>query len=585
MKKRLLTVALLGLGLAATAAPVDAAKAAKVARAFWAAHVDDKSAADLEPADWNMGLAYAFAAPQGGFVLVAADDVAHPILGYSPDARFSASVPVQLGERLGQYERAIARAVEAGMPTDPEWASLLGGLPTKDGDDAPVVEPLLQTHWDQEDPYNLLTPEYDFYGFMTLNAPTGCAATAQAQLMKYWNFPAFGNGSHTYSFDPEWEAEMGDYGVIDFGTLTADFAHTAYRWGAMQNTYSSSGGWGGWGGSTSHTDAEWAVAELMSHVGISLEMMYGEQASGAWGFAPDSLQPGDTNWACMNHSLRDRFFYDPQMQYLALDSVGDDAWMQLVVADLTAGRPILYGGGDEEEGGHAFVCDGIDSRQYLHFNWGWSGSMDGYFPLSAVAPGGGGIGGGSYNFTANQEALFRCQPLQACRMSDALLVMGNEAADTSVLYMTNAASDALVTLASGAQWLTITDTGGVRLALHLDANTTGADRESTVTLTQGTESVAVRVVQTSTPGNYVGIENVCDMPQVRVYPNPTTGIVRISRDGLTLHPQRLEIYGVDRPYPAPTSSTIDLRTMPAGQYIIRVVEEDGTVSLHRVIKK
>lgn len=48
-------------------------------------------------------------------------------------------------------------------------------------------------------------------------------------------------------------------------------------------------------------------------------------------------------------------------------------------------------------GGHAFICDGFD-EPYFHVNWGWGGSHNGYFTLSAMNP-------GPYSFNSEQAAI------------------------------------------------------------------------------------------------------------------------------------------------------------------------------------
>lgn len=59
----------------------------------------------------------------------------------------------------------------------------------------PVIAPLLgKIEWDQGNPYNLDCPEEK--GELTV---TGCAATALAMVMKYYEYPQNGNGSYSYT--------------------------------------------------------------------------------------------------------------------------------------------------------------------------------------------------------------------------------------------------------------------------------------------------------------------------------------------------------------------------------------------------
>ena len=49
------------------------------------------------------------------------------------------------------------------------------------------------------------------------------------------------------------------------------------------------------------------------------------------------------------------------------------------------GWPVYYSGSDVDgQGGHAFVCDGYDDNDLFHFNWGWSGSGDGFYAIDEL---------------------------------------------------------------------------------------------------------------------------------------------------------------------------------------------------------
>ena len=50
----------------------------------------------------------------------------------------------------------------------------------------------------------------------------------------------------------------------------------------------------------------------------------------------------------------------------------------MLKADLDLSHPIYYSGSNGDSG-HAFVCDGYDNNDRMHFNFGWSGSGDGYY--------------------------------------------------------------------------------------------------------------------------------------------------------------------------------------------------------------
>jgi hypothetical protein len=85
----------------------------------------------------------------------------------------------------------------------------------------------------------------------------------------------------------------------------------------------------------------------------------------------------------------------------------------MLKADLDAGHPLQYGGQDPNgNSGHAFVCDGYNSDDYFHFNWGWAGIYNGYFTISNLNTGANNsqAGAGNGNYTRNQDAVFGIEP-------------------------------------------------------------------------------------------------------------------------------------------------------------------------------
>jgi hypothetical protein len=86
------------------------------------------------------------------------------------------------------------------------------------------------------------------------------------------------------------------------------------------------------------------------------------------------------------------------------------AWITMLKNELNAGRPIFYSG-QGSGGGHAWVCDGWDASNKMHFNWGWGGSgPDGYYSVDAIAPPVLGVGGGGGNFNSSQQVIIGIQP-------------------------------------------------------------------------------------------------------------------------------------------------------------------------------
>ena len=309
---------------------------------------------------------------ESSFVVMSADDCVLPILGYSFNGKFVAEgLPANLRDWLQGYNEQIQYAIDnltkASAETERQWADLESGKPNA-AKTTVVVSPLIQTHWDQGWPYNNLCPS---------GCPTGCVATAMAQVMKYWNYPEHGVGSNSYtpSSHPE------------YGTQSADFNSTNYDWDNMTNTYSSS----------STSTQQTAVATLMYHCGVSVEMDYNPSSSGAV-------------TAYVADALKTYFNYSSETQHLSRSSYSDDDWIAMLKSELDLHRPIQYHG-NGSGGGHSFVCDGYNSDNYFHFNWGWGGYCDDYYLIDNLNPGPGGIGSGSNGiYNDSQGAIFGVHP-------------------------------------------------------------------------------------------------------------------------------------------------------------------------------
>lgn len=345
-----------------------------------------------------------------GWVIIAANDAVTPILAYSETGHFRTdNMPSNIRHWMGKYDLFIKRietdGVEAAEETKAEWRALRTGV--RKAQTAAVVGPLIQTQWDQEAPYNKLCP-----GTGTNKAYTGCVATAMAQVMKYWEWPVNGTGSHSYKpldvNNPYNSWGMPNYSTRYPDTISADFGNTTYDWENMKNSYSGS----------ATTAQKTAVATLMFHCGVATEMMYGNNADGGSGTYTLNYGDWDTNDNAQNAFFR-FFKYKKPVGYVRdglkyggetyYKKWSDADWTAMVKEELDKQHPILYGGASDE-GGHSFICDGYDNEGKFHFNWGWSGWNDGYFTLSNLVPGSGGAGGGGYDFSYDQDVIIGIEP-------------------------------------------------------------------------------------------------------------------------------------------------------------------------------
>lgn len=304
------------------------------------------------------------AADNAGFVIVSGDDCVREVLAYSNKGNLDYNnLPDNAKYWLDFYAEEIKQAVSNGVQTE-EY-----GLEMKAS--KPVIEPLLgDIEWNQDEPYNLRCPVSG--GKRTV---TGCGATAMAMVMKYYGYPQRGIGSKNYTT-----------ATLNLA-VGADFANTTYKWDKMLPQYS---------GVTATDEQKNAVAELMYHCGVAMDMDYGTGASGAGVFT----QYG---------ALINNFGYNPNMYFLGRDFTTAGQWENQILQELESNRPVLYSG-QGTSGGHSFVCDGSDGEGKYHFNWGWDGYANGYYALSALEPGTGGIGAGAGSYNQSQYILCGAQP-------------------------------------------------------------------------------------------------------------------------------------------------------------------------------
>ena len=285
---------------------------------------------------------------EGGYMIMAADDVAQPILAFGEEGSFDVNnIPDGLAYYLRHYARQIEYAVTNNMTATPEiaeqWEQIRRyGVIRSERATRGDVAPLISTNWNQDSPFNAYCPTGQ--GGPGGRAYAGCVATAMSMVMKRWNWPDHGQGSHSYT-------------PSGYATQTVDFENAYYQWNNMPNNVNNSN--------------YQAIALLMYHCGVAVDMQYGPQGSGA--------HSQDVPDAIFNY-----FRYTKSANRLDRDLYTRNEWEEILISNLQEGFPMYYSGA-EGNSGHAFVCCGYrESDRKFYFNWGWSGFNNNYFAIDAL---------------------------------------------------------------------------------------------------------------------------------------------------------------------------------------------------------
>ncbi len=333
----------------------------------------------------NTGYYYVFnVGDNNGFVIVSGDDRTTPVLGYATEGHFDAArVPVNMQEMLDNYN---AQLKALATMNDVEAATRLAApRRTTTVNTRNSIAPMITTNWDQATPYWNHCPE-----FMNSDDPadggelayTGCVATAMAQVMKYYNWPA--QCTQTIpSYTVTYYISLGEYGTFN----TDPLAPIAFDWTHMKDNYN---------GSEDEVYTE-AVSWLMLYAGCAAHMQYGTSAS-------------STSDPYIPKAFQNYFDYDAQLVYRS--DYDQPTWEEMIYQELAAGRPMIYNGRAGSGGGHSFVCDGYEFGDYFHINWGWGGMGNGFFVLSVMNPASGGIGSSSSSegYNIDQTAIIGIKP-------------------------------------------------------------------------------------------------------------------------------------------------------------------------------
>ncbi len=361
MKKTFTFILLFHAALLCSAARISNEKAISMARQFIQSRqmTNRNQAIGLNDSQYRAtqilgGSVVAVNSPANGFVLLSGDADAELVLGYADQGQFDfTNAPDNVKGWLQDYADQL-KAME-NTPAAKQRAMQKAAPKV-------AIEPLIQTMWDQTEPYNdqCIAKRYNGTSEKCL---TGCVATAMAQVINYHKWP---------------RSEVAAVGGV-FSDMP-DLPAATMDWDNMLDVYEAG---------KYNADQAAAVAQLMRYCGQSVRMKYGTRMS-------------EARSEIIPEALINTFGYSKKTRIVYRNNYTIDGWDNLLYTELVASRPIIYRGTSTGMVGHAFVVDGYDNG-YFHVNWGWSGKCDGYFLISVLNPGdnsgsGASPTGGAYNF-------------------------------------------------------------------------------------------------------------------------------------------------------------------------------------------
>lgn len=267
-----------------------------------------------------------------GFVVVAGDDNMGEVLAYShkgslnehtanPEVKYLLSAYKQTYQQLKKdiSLTTLATAVKGGKKT---------------------IGPIMNTHWNQFYPYNMYTH----------TMPTGCVATAMAQIMFHHKWPAQGVGKNSYT------------NYSDKREISYDFSKSEYKWYKMLESYGTN--------TDNNKEACEAVGLLMRDIGCAFNMQYSSNGSGA--YSPTTAK-----------AMKEHFQYSTSL--INKTDVGPAAFIDVMRKEIEKGFPIYISGNPSSGSvGHAWVVEGVDKNNFFYMNFGWGGQADGWFSINAL---------------------------------------------------------------------------------------------------------------------------------------------------------------------------------------------------------
>ena len=522
----------------------------------------------------NSGTIYEIVCYDGSSVLLSGRKECEPILGYIPSENnpyagalldHFEELPDGLKDLLVDYSEQIAYCNSHAVVSDSseKWNRLLTGKSTLFTSSVIQIPPLISTQWGQSESNDGYRGAYNYCCFKingdecNYNCPAGCVAVAMAQIMKYWTFPV----------NIPWRCWQFDW----IRMPNQIFAHDNPLY---------------------HIQKE-ATSKLIYNCGTSVHTIYCHDTICTSSVPYDSI--GNVIIA-----LRDTFGYSESMElkYRAYET----NWEAQLINELQQNRPLFYFG--TGTGGHAFVCDGcnVDPGQqlyYFHFNWGWTGTADGYFALNALTPY---DGHQFHNYSFNQGAVFNIQP-SAC-FQNIIMECDNNFAHTAIrsfyavddfsnnFHIYNINPEAKIYVHAGNE-IFLTDGFYAQQGSRFQATITPCSSSTTfLSDYSGNETGENPPDDTlAAPKFLQAPASIADDDALTVYPNPTDALLHIELRGagiaeMELYDLQGRVVGANNysPLQGTATATLNVRSVPAGVYLLRVRDTDGKEYQQKIVR-
>ena len=297
------------------------------------------------------------------FVLISTKKQLPPIKAYSLENNFPVNPdptsPVSFKEIVkDDYVNFLLNATKSQTYTNANeqlWNEILSGINTLSS--KVDYGPWLKSLYGQ---VNCKDENGNYINVTNLSTPNhyavGCVAIVFSELMRYYNWPRIGIGSHSYT---------DSYGNST-GNYTVNFESDYYHWTKIIDEYYKKP-------STQSQRAE--LGKLAYHCAVAVDMDYESNGS-------------TSNVNRIPNAANKYFRFTAEH----ISKTASDFWSR-ITENIINGHPVGFSIYTTSGAGHAIVCDGYrkisSTQKYYHLNMGWWGSSNAWYTIQGSFNAGG----------------------------------------------------------------------------------------------------------------------------------------------------------------------------------------------------